>query len=292
MKRRSNTVSTPDNQVKQTDPAVMAAIGDAELADLTAGLKDCNYPNRLLLLNIIANQKNVDDKLEKRFGNLDKLIQSSKETLEQHIKDNDKVIDSIKVNVTTNTADINALQTTVKTLNDDIATKKAKYNATQKLLDETTENLTKFAATIGKLDSKYQREEEEMMRCQLIIDGVKEQGSKRPKAIVINLLKDLDVEFSETDIKSAYRLGPMNDRATRPRSIKVKFTTNQYKYEVFKNIQKLKGKENWKGVHISDAISAEEQDKRRDMRCIYAAGKARGIDVKLKCSNIVIDGIK
>ena len=106
------------------------------------------------------------------------------------------------------------------------------------------------------------------------------------------MLKDLGVEFSEADIKSAYRLGPVNDRATRPRSIKVQFTSNQFKYEIFKNVQKLKDKENWKGVHLSDAISSEEQDKRRDMRCIYAVGKAKGIDIKLKGSNIVIDGIK
>ena len=291
-KTRSNTASTSKDKGKQADSATMAAIGDAELVELTAGLKDSNDPNRLLLLNIIANQKTVDEKLEKRFGNLDDLIKSSKATLEKHIKDNDEVIDSVKRDVTGNTTEINTLRTTVKTLSDDIATIQAKYDATQKLLDETTESITKFAATIGKLDSKYQREEDETMRCQLLIDGVKEQGTKRPKAVVINLLKDLSVKFSEADIKSAYRLGPVNDSATRPRSIKVQFTSNQFKYEIFKNVQKLKDKENWKGVHLSDAISPEEQDKRRDMRCIYAVGKAKGVDIELKGSNIVIDGIK
>ena len=81
--------------------------------------------------------------------------------------------------MTANTKEINTLQTTVKTLSYDIATIKAKYDATQKLIDETTESNTKFAATIGKLDSKYQREEDKTMRCQLLIDGVKEQGSKQ-----------------------------------------------------------------------------------------------------------------
>ena len=92
--------------------------------------------------------------------------------------------------------------------------------------------------------------------------------------------------------KSAYCLGPINDKASRPRSIRVQFATNSFKYDIFKNIQKLKGKEAWKGVHISDAVSAEEQDRRRDMRCIYAAGKAKGVDVKLKGSSIIIDGVK
>ena len=31
---------------------------------------------------------------------------------------------------------------------------------------------------------------------------------------------------------------------------------------------------------------------RRDMRCIYAAGKAKGVVVKLKGSHIIIDGAK
>ena len=271
---------------------MMAAEGDVALTELTAALKDANDPNRLLLLNIIANQKTTEEKLEKRFSNLDSLMQASKLTLEQHIEENDKVIDSIKGNVTSNTNEINTLQATVKTLNEDVATIQAKYAATQKLLDETTANLHKCATTICKLDLKYQRDEEDMMRSQLLIDGVKEQGTKKPKVIITNLLKDLDVEFSVTDIKSAYRLGPINDRATRPRTIKVQFASHHFKYEIFKNIQKLKGKENWKGVHISDAVSAEEQEKRRDMRSIYAAGRAKGINIKLKGSSLVIDGIK
>ena len=189
-------------------------------------------------------------------------------------------------------SNLQLLQTSVKTLQDDITAIQNKYEATQKLLDETTLNLNKYAATIGKLDVKYQREEDEVMRCQLLIDGVKEQGTKRPKTVIINLLKDLGVDFSDSDIKSAYRLGPLNDKSSRPRSIKVQFVNSHFKYEIFKNIQKLKDKESWKGVHISDAVSAEEQDKRRDMRCIYAAGKAKGINIKLKGANVVIDGIK
>ena len=45
-------------------------------------------------------------------------------------------------------------------------------------------------------------------------------------------------------------------------------------------------------MHISDAVSAEEQEKRRDMRSIYAGGKAKGVNIKLKGSTIVINGIK
>ena len=172
----------------------------------------------------------------------------------------------------------------------DLANLQHKYDESQVLLNKTTTILADFAKTVSKLDLKYTKDEEEQMRCQLIIDGAKEQG--RPKTVVTNLLRDLGVEFSESDIKSAYRLGPVNDKATRPRSIKVQFVSNKFKYDIYKNIQKLKGNDQWHGVHISDAVSQDEQERRRDMRCVFAVGKAKGIDVKLRGSSIIIDGIK
>ena len=59
----------------------------------------------------------------------------------------------------------------------------------------------------------------------------------------------------DADIKSAYRLGPINDNATRPRSIKVLFASNHFKYDIFKSIKNLKDKDQWKGVHISDSVT-------------------------------------
>ena len=98
--------------------------------------------------------------------------------------------------------------------------------------------LNPFAATIFKLDTKFNKPTE--------------GSTGRP----------------QVDIKSAYRLGPIKDKATRPRSIKVLFATNHFNYEIFKNIKNLKGKEQWKGVHISDSVTTEEQERRWDMRCI------------------------
>ena len=45
-------------------------------------------------------------------------------------------------------------------------------------------------------------------------------------------------------------------------------------------------------VHISVSVTIEEQKRRRDMRCIDAAGKARGVDVKLKVKIVTTkDGV-
>ena len=61
----------------------------------------------------------------------------------------------------------------------DLALMQSKYDTTQKLLDETNSNLETFAATISKLDTKYVKDGEELLGCQLIIDGVREQGGIR-----------------------------------------------------------------------------------------------------------------
>ena len=47
---------------------------------------------------------------------------------------------------------------------------------------------------------------------------------------VINLLKGLNVDYVDPDIKSAYRLGLINDKVTRPRPIKVQFSSNSFKF--------------------------------------------------------------
>ena len=270
----------------------MAAIGEDAIAEMLAAAKESNDPNRLLLLNILANQKLSDEKQENRFNSIDASIQASKLTLEKYIEDKDTALTAAKSDIVKNTTELNVLQTSVTSLQGDLAELQDKYEATQRLLDETTVSMDKYVATIEKLDLKFQRDEEEVMRCQLIIDGVKESGTKRPKSIITSLLKDLEVEFSDSDIKSAYRLGPVNDKASRPRSIKVQFLNNQFNFDIFKNISKLKGKEAWKGVHISDAVTQEEQEKRCDMRCIFAAGKAKGVNIELKGSSVIIDGTK
>ena len=263
--------------------------GDITPVDLEAAeaeIRTSSDPNRLLLLNIIANQKESEVTLEKRFKNLDSLILDSKNTLEKHIAENDKVVGTLKTNVETNTKNIKSFQDEMKAMKSDLVNLQKKFDDSQELLTKTTSILADFAKTVSKIDYKYTKDEEELMRCQLIIDGVKERG--RPKTVVINLLKDLGVEFVEAGIRSAYRLGPVNDKNTRPRSIKVQFANNRFKYDIFKNIQQLKGKDQWRGVHISDAVSQDEQERRRDMRCIFRCGKRkkhRYQTSRLKCYN-------
>ena len=105
-------------------------------------------------------------------------------------------------------------------------------------------------------------------------------------------LNDLEVDWKDVDIKSTYRLGPIKTGVSRPRSIKGIFSSVHVKSEIFKNIEKLSKLDAWEGVRLSDAISRKEQNKQRDLRCIFAAAKSRGLNVKLRRSTIDIDDVK
>ena len=54
----------------------------------------------------------------------------------------------------------------------------------------------------------------------------------------------------------------------------------------------LEANGNWKGVHLNDTLSPKQLQQSKDLRCGFAAGKAQGLDIKLKSNVLVINGIR
>ena len=183
------------------------------------------------------------------------------------------------------------LQGKVEGLSKSLDQATAKLESTQQLLNDTRKELKDKAKVIDKLDIKYQKDEDELKRCLLLLDGISEQ-EKRPTEVVKNLLKDLGIETTDSDIRAAYRLGPLKTGISRPRTVKVQFSNSKVKGDIFRNIGKLKNNQKWKGVHLNDALTPTEQKQAKDLRCIYAAGRAQGIDIKLRGNTLIIDGIR
>ena len=178
----------------------------------------------------------------------------------------------MQLNIDTTSSDLKELQDKVEGLSHSLDQAFVKLNATQQLLDETRQDLKEKGKTIEKLDKKYERDEQELKRCLLLLDGVTEQ-EQRPNAVINSLLADLGVETKDGDIKAAYRLEALKTGIARPRTIKVQFANSKTKAEIFKNIGKIKKNETWKGVHLSDAMTPLEQRQAKDLRCVYAVGK-------------------
>ena len=283
--------SDPVLSVPDTDPT-MAEGGKPAPTHSDDETDPESLPDRNLLLKILQNQKSADKKSEERFTSLRKQIKESKKSLENYSTENDKKMTQVESNISTTVSDLKALQDKVNTLEAKLDITSNLLEETQKQLDGAKKDIKDNVKTLGKLDRKYIRDEEEFKRCALILDGVNERDNKRPKVVIENLLKDLDLECKDTDVKAAYRLGPIRNGTARPRSIKVIFTSSNTKGDIFKNIDKLQRKDAWKGVRLSDAISPQEQSQQRDLRCIYAAAKAQGLNVKLRGSSIIIDEIK
>ena len=162
----------------------------------------------------------------------------------------------------------------------------------QKLLEESMYDLRSKAKTIEKLEKKYDKDEDDLKRCLLLMDGVNERDHKKLITVVQALLTDLGVPHKDGDINAAYRIGTLKNGVARPRTIKIQFSNSALKGEIFKNINKLRKLENWKGVHLNDALSPKELQQVKDLRCIFAAGKAQGLDIKLRGSVLIIDGMR
>ena len=112
--------------------------------------------------------------------------------------------------------------------------------------------------TKDKLERQFNKDEEELKRSLLLLDGINERNRKRPMVVIQTLLKDLNIPFRDGDIKSAYRIGALKTGISGPRTIRVQFMNSSMKGDIFKNISKLKKNKAWKGVHLNDALPPKE----------------------------------
>ena len=149
----------------------------------------------------------------------------------------------------------------IQSLKNVLTTAKEDLDKTRNKLDLAQKDLTEKTKTLNKLDKKYVKEEDELKRCLIIIDGVKEQHAQKPKSVISSLLSDLDINHNDHDIKLAFRIGPYKKGIARPQSIRIEFLTPNTKGEIFKNSDKLRNLDQWKGVYLSDALPSEQNQQ-------------------------------
>ena len=125
----------------------------------------------------------------------------------------------------------------------------------------------------------------------MLIEGVKETNNENLRLIVDKMLDDLETTFNVEWIDSIYLLGSKRRGADR-RPIMVTFPIVAYKYEIYRNVYKLKTIKKWKGVYRQDDMTASEEVKKKEVRAIYAFAKAQGLDVRMCGNNLVVDGVR
>ena len=138
-----------------------------------------------------------------------------------------------------------------------------------------------------RLDSMEKRQKNHNM----IIEGVKEKQNENLRLILDEMLEDMGVSFTVEWVDCIYRVRPKKQGTDR-RPIMINFPFLSYKHEIFQNIYKLKDNQKWRGVYLQDNLTLVEQSKKKETRAIYAYAKSKGVDVKMKGSQLVIDGDK
>ena len=301
--RTGKAGASPDNKEPKIDPPVSPSQNNkpestpspakSDISDNDSDISEFNEGDSLKMLKkILINQKVAEKKSDERMAKLTKAIKESKKSLDSYKVTNDKAVAEVKVSAETTAKQLQDLTEKVNTLQNNLDATQNKLDDTKKLLDDTVTDLKAKAITLEKLNKKHERDEEELKRCLLLLDGVNERDHKRPMVVIQALLSDLDITFKDGDIKSAYRIGAVKTGVSRPRTIRIQFSNTSLKGEIFKNISNLKKKEGWKGVHLNDALSPKELQQAKDLRCIFAAGKAQGLDIKLRGNVLIIDGLR
>ena len=156
-------------------------------------------------------------------------------------------------------------------------------------LDELERKETTHQQYIRSLEERIKRLEDDKRKGNLIIDGIQEADNENLSCTVTELLRDLTVKFGLEQIDKVFRTGLKRDNNNRPRPILVKLRSAHLKGEIFKRVKNLRNNVKWRNVYLHDDLSLEEQHKRREMRCIAALAKSRGIRCQLKNGGLVID---
>ena len=120
---------------------------------------------------------------------------------------------------------------------------------------------------------------------------VKETNNENLRLMIDEMLGDLETTFNVKWIDCIYRLGPKCQESDR-RPIMITFLFVSYKHQIYRNANKLKNINKWKGIYPQDDMSAPEQAEKKEIQAIYDYGKAQGLDVKMSGSNLIVDGVK
>ena len=121
-------------------------------------------------------------------------------------------------------------------------------------LKETVNTLN---GKIGDYDQKFERMERDRKKSNISIEGVIEIENLSLEKFVNNLFEDLGLDYKVSNVcHQIYREGkyvaPSAGFMPRPRPIVVKLYDESFKFEIFKNIKNMAGKEKWKNVFVNE----------------------------------------
>ena len=153
-------------------------------------------------------------------------------------------------------------------------------------------------ARLSEIEDRIEQLERERRRNVLLIEGVKEKEREIVKEVVNKAFEDLQVGFDSGVCVSVFRRGRFQngdaengkgrDRP-RPRPIVVIFQRQQDKSEIFRNLKRLKGKEEWNMIFFNDDLTETQENEQRDLRALAAFARDLGHESVVKAGLLFFD---
>ena len=198
------------------------------------------------------------------------------------------LIDSIEKRVKANEIKIESEATRLDTATIDVNNTKTKVGDIEESVNSYDEDINKLKEVTSKLQVDFETYAERFLKSDnlvkrriLVLEGLPEDTTGSLRDVLDQLFNDVGLKLDNSTAESIYRRGrkpqpppPGNpNRANyrpRPRPVVIHFSSAQYKNKIFANINKLKGNDDWYGVHLTDDISLEEKNFQRDLRSLQA----------------------
>ena len=209
------------------------------------------------------------------------------------------VLNSIKIMETTLNNKIEKEITGLQTINEATGKEiKDQLTGIENSLTATSDSVTALESlcdtqqkTINKLETRIEQLETKQRSHNMILEGLKETNGENLRAIISDMLEEMELSFTVEWVDTIYRMGPKRQGSNR-RPVLLTFPLLSYKFELYRNAYKLKDMEKWKGIYLQDDLSPSDQIKKREARAIYSFAKSKGIDIKMRGMNLIIDNVK
>ena len=174
---------------------------------------------------------------------------------------------------------------------------KEEVSEVKKVNDDLKRTVKSMAEKIKEYDFKFEQQEREKKKANISIKGVLEIQNLSLEKLVNDLFEDLNLEYKVQDLcNKIYRKGKYVSATAgnmpKPRSVIIQFYEESIKYEIFKNLKNMAGKEKWKNIFVNEDLTADQVNKMKDMRAINGYTKSVGMDTRIKGTKLFIEGKK
>ena len=154
-------------------------------------------------------------------------------------------------------------------------------------------------ARLVEVEDKIERLERERRRNVLVIDGLPEEEREQLDVTVDKIFSDLQTGITSRACTAIFRRGKQQkvgdngrgqNETVRVRPVIVIFPSAAEKSAIFRNLRKLKDKEDWKKVFFNDNLTEKQANEQRDLRALAAYAKSKDYNASVKGGVLWIDG--